>query len=305
MSLDVNNRLYSTMVDILETYVTNKDMKTQLYEFIDFKKEEGYLFGELVVLHYVIYNNKIENHIFKVAAAIELLILSFDILDDIEDQDNLSSPWVQHQNLSLNISSYLLFLCQLIIKESDFKHKYIALELLITKALRAIEGQHIDLLNNISCEDRYIDMVVLKSGSLTELACLIGTVLANPDKATEVQFYGSHIGVIGQIQNDMEGMKCWDGKNDLLNKKWTLPILYLLAVEQNHPVIEKIQNYYNGSIEKHEILELAKVIESLLEEAGAFLYSKVTQQLYRNKAESSIMSLSITKKYKEALLKYI
>lgn len=110
---------------------------------------------------------------------------------------------------------------------------------MVTKALRAIEGQHIDLLNKISCEDRYMDMVVLKSGSLTELACLIGTVLANPDKATEVQFYGSHIGVIGQIQNDMEGMKRWDGKNDLLNKKWTLPILYLLAVEQNHPVIEK------------------------------------------------------------------
>lgn len=109
MSLNVNNRLYSTMVDILEKYVTNKDMKTQLYEFIDFKKDEGYLFGELVILHYVIYNNKLENQIFKVAAAIELLILSFDILDDIEDQDNFSSPWVQHQNLSLNISSYLLF----------------------------------------------------------------------------------------------------------------------------------------------------------------------------------------------------
>ena len=305
MSLNVNNRLYSTMVDILETYVTNKDMKTQLYEFIDFKKDEGYLFGELVILHYVIYNNKLENQIFKVAAAIELLILSFDILDDIEDQDNFSSPWVQHQNLSLNISSYLLFLCQLIIKESDFKHKYIALELVVTKALRAIEGQHIDLLNKISCEDRYMDMVVLKSGSLTELACLIGTILANPDKATEVQFYGNHIGVIGQIQNDMEGMKSWDGKNDLLNKKWTLPILYLLAVDQNHPVIEKIQNYYNGNIEKHEILKLSTVIDSLLEETGAFLYSKVTQQLYRNKAEASIMSLSINKKYKAALLKYI
>ncbi|CAM5647149.1 Transcriptional regulator OS=Lysinibacillus sphaericus OX=1421 GN=LS41612_11910 PE=3 SV=1 [Lysinibacillus sphaericus] len=65
--------------------------------------------GELVVLHYVIYNNQNRNITFsKVAAAIELLIyILLNILDDIEDQDNLSSPWVQHQNLSLNISKLL------------------------------------------------------------------------------------------------------------------------------------------------------------------------------------------------------
>ncbi|WP_427107812.1 polyprenyl synthetase family protein [Lysinibacillus xylanilyticus] len=305
MSLDINNRLYAAMLEILETYVTNEKMKKQLYEFIKFKQNEGYLFGDLVILHYLIYKNKIEDQIIKVAAAIELLILSFDILDDVEDQDNLSSPWIRQQSLSLNISSYLIFLCHLIIVESDFKNKYKALELLVTKALCSIEGQHLDLLNDIPSEDQYIEMVILKSGSLAELACLIGTILADPDKAHEVQLYGSSIGVIGQIQNDIEGMKSWDKKNDILNKKFTLPILFLLSVEQNHKVTEKIRNYYNGLIKQNEILILSKDIDSLLEETGAFLYSKVTQQLYRNKAESSIMSLTINRIYKEALLKYI
>ena len=80
------------------------------------------------------------------ASGIELLILAFDIFDDIEDEDNLDKEWMKiDQSISLNAATSLYSISLQVICElktnSDFPR------LAMKYALNAMQGQHNDLEN--------------------------------------------------------------------------------------------------------------------------------------------------------------
>lgn len=304
IDIHIKTKLYEIMIDNAHNILNDGELKDQLIQYICFKNKEDYLFGELLILHYSMYQDVYNDDIYQVAAAIELLILSLDILDDIEDQDNYNVPWVSNQNLSINIATCLIFLCNKIIFKTSLTHKEKALKLLNDYCISSTEGQHIDLLNNILTEKEYIHMITLKSGSLAELSCLIGTVLANPDKKDAVMKYAKYLGIIGQIKNDMDGIVNRE-KNDLLLRKKTLPIIYLLSTNVRFENREKLNNYYQVKKRNLELSISNNEIRKMLEESGANLYIEVIQQLYRNRTESIIKTLIINERFKQYLLKYL
>ncbi|MDV6379198.1 polyprenyl synthetase family protein [Sporosarcina sp. GW1-11] len=127
-------------------------------------------------------------------------------------------------------------------------------------ALQSVNGQYKDLLNMCRNEADYIQMTIEKSGSLVALACVVGSVLATKDYPVEIETYSTYIGLIGQMTNDLADIKTWNEKNDLLNKKYSLPILYLLNYKDKD--LNFIHEYYLDQVEKSEIVKNQELISA-------------------------------------------
>jgi len=264
----------------------------------NFKEEKmaiGYSFGKLCYLHYEAFTDCLNEDIYKVAAAIELLILSFDIIDDLQDKDSDYS-WTKTPELSLNVALAMLVMASRTIRETSFEHKNTAIQILEDYALRSINGQQLDLLNTCRDEQSYIQMIEQKSGSLSAMACLIGEVLAAGGTSSEVEEYGKYIGIIQQIKNDIQSLKTWGPKNDLLNKRYSLPIIYLLSREND--VSKSVINYYNDDMDA--FLD-NNATENELTNGGAIRYAITMKNVYKFKSLNILENVTINELGKDYL----
>lgn len=270
-----------------------EELRSMLKSFTEEKKEVGYSFGKLCVIHYEAFSDYYTDEIYKVAAAIELLILSFDIIDDLQDQD-VEYSWSKTPDLSLNSAIAMLVLASKIIRESSFEHKDLAIQLLEKYALLSINGQQLDLLNCCRDEQSYLQMTEQKSGSLTAMSCLIGEVLAKGVVSSQVEEYSKYIGIIQQIKNDIQDLKKWDSKNDLLNRKYTLPVIFLFST--NNDVSKSVKEYYNVDI----VTFLDNyAIEKELTNGGAIRYAMAIKNVLKNMALHNLEDVTIGNEGKE------
>lgn len=289
--------------NIIKEEIKEETLKKKLIEFVDYHSKKKFPFGDLVVLHYNIYNGAKTEEIYKVAAAIEALILSFDMLDDFEDRDSEDTPWAIESNVALNATTALIYLSTIIINNTSFKNKDKSISILLKYSLLSINGQHIDLLNRCKNESEYIDMTMKKSGSLVALACLIGSVLADDEYPIAIETYAKYIGVIGQINNDLADIKKWREKNDLINRKFTLPIIYLLDFKDEE--LHFVHEYYAGNIEKDVILKNKELISKKFVGTGAIIYTEAIKKLYQNKVINELKKLNFNKYHINLLSEYI
>ncbi|KOP81065.1 transcriptional regulator [Lysinibacillus sp. FJAT-14745] len=273
------------------------ELRSMLKSFKEEKKAVGYSFGKLCYLHYEAFTDCLNEDIYKVAAAIELLILSFDIIDDLQDKDS-DYIWTKTPELSLNAALAMLVMASKIIRETSFEHKNTAIQILEDYALRSINGQQLDLLNTCRDEQSYIQMIELKSGSLTAMGCLIGEVLAKGEISSEVEEYGRFIGIIQQIKNDIQSLKTWGPKNDLLNKRYSLPIIYLLS--QENDVSKSVVSYYNDDIDA--FLD-NNATENELTNGGAIRYAITMKNVYKFKALNTLENVAMNEVGKDYLKK--
>ncbi|MCY9548594.1 polyprenyl synthetase family protein [Lysinibacillus xylanilyticus] len=265
------------------------ELRSMLKNFKEEKVAVGYSFGKLCYLYYEAFTDCLNEDIYKVAAAIELLILSFDIIDDLQDKDSDYS-WTKTPDLSLNVALAMLVMASRTIRETSFEHKNTAIQILEDYALRSINGQQLDLLNTCRDEQSYIQMIEQKSGSLSAMACLIGEVLATGGTSSEVEEYGKYIGIIQQIKNDIQSLKTWGPKNDLLNKRYSLPIIYLLS--QENDVSKSVINYYNDDMDA--FLD-NNATENELTNGGAIRYAITMKNVYKFKALNILENVTINK----------
>lgn len=213
----INNEIYQAVTK----YFTVEEFNQSALGFIQYKLEEGTPFGHLTVLHYFMFGGK-SCEIYRVSAAIELMILSLDILDDLQDQDDFSKPWTQmDSSLSLNVATGFLLLSNEILLQTSFEmnKKLKVLEYFNSHIIQAVNGQHVDLLNSMTSEQEYIQMVKLKSGALVAAACTVGTVLATEDHHHIVKEYAEYIGIAAQIKNDMKDFLEKVDWRDVMHKK--------------------------------------------------------------------------------------
>lgn len=271
------------------------ELRSMLKNFKEEKMAVGYSFGKLCYLHYEAFTDCLNEDIYKVAAAIELLILSFDIIDDLQDKDSDYS-WTKTPDLSLNVALAMLVMASRTIRETSFEHKNTAIQILEDYALRSINGQQLDLLNTCRDEQSYIQMIEQKSGSLSAMACLIGEVLATGGTSSEVEEYGKYIGIIQQIKNDIQSLKTWGPKNDLLNKRYSLPIIYLLS--QENDVSKSVINYYNDDMDA--FLD-NNATENELTNGGAIRYAITMKNVYKFKALNILENVTINELGKDYL----
>ncbi len=276
------------------------ELKLLLISFLEEKTAVGFSFGKLCFLHYEAFSDGINEDIYKVAAAIELLILSFDIIDDLQDKDS-DYIWNKTPELSLNVALAMLIMASKAINETSFEHKRVAIRLLEKYALLSINGQQLDLLNICRDEESYVQMITQKSGSLTAMSCLIGEVLAKGENTKEVEEYGKYIGIIQQIKNDIQSLKEWGPKNDLLNKRYSLPIIYLLS--KKNDVSISVASYYNDDIVT--VLD-NKATENELTNGGAIRYAITIKNVYKFKALNYLENVALNnlgREYLEKLLR--
>ncbi|MDD1502323.1 polyprenyl synthetase family protein [Lysinibacillus sp. CNPSo 3705] len=288
-------------LDILienETLISH-ELRSMLKKFKEEKKAVGYSFGKLCYWHYEAFTDCLNEDIYNVAAAIELLILSFDIIDDLQDKDSDYS-WTKTPELSLNVALAMLVMASRTVRKSTFEHKSIAIQILEDYALRSINGQQLDLLNTCRDEQSYIQMIEQKSGSLTAMSCLIGEVLAKGAISSEIEEYGKYIGIIQQIKNDIQSLKTWGPKNDLLNKRYSLPIIYLLS--QGNDVSNSVVNYYNDDIDA--FLD-NNATENELTNGGAIRYAITIKNVYKFRALDTLENVAINEVCKDYLKKLI
>ncbi|MEB2280337.1 polyprenyl synthetase family protein [Lysinibacillus xylanilyticus] len=281
-----------------ETLISH-ELRSMLKKFKEEKKAVGYSFGKLCYWHYEAFTDCLNEDIYNVAGAIELLILSFDIIDDLQDKDSDYS-WTKTPELSLNVALAMLVMASRTIRASTFEHKSIAIQILEDYALRSINGQQLDLLNTCREEQSYIQMIEQKSGSLTAMSCLIGEVLAKGELSSEVEEYGKYIGIIQQIKNDIQSLKTWGPKNDLLNKRYSLPIIYLLS--QGNDVSNSVVNYYNDDIDA--FLD-NNATENELTNGGAIRYAITIKNVYKFRALDTLENVAINEVCKDYLKKLI
>lgn len=115
--------------------------------------------------------------------------------------------------------------------------------------------------------------------------------------------YSQFIGLIGQLNNDINDLSSWKGKNDLLNKKISLPIIYLLRYKGNGA--EMIRSYYNGTIERDDLIRNQEQIIKIIEESGALLYTEIIKKIYQNKVRDELQYLDIDNNFMNQLLNYL
>ncbi|WP_409367164.1 polyprenyl synthetase family protein [Lysinibacillus sp. 38-6] len=295
---DIDKRINDTLDILIENEAMLVDeLKTMLKSFKNEKAVMGYAFGKLCFWHYEAFVDCLNDDIYKVAAAIELLILSYDIIDDLQDKD-ADYIWSETPELSLNVALAMLIMSSRAIHDTSFEHKQLAILLLEEYAFRSINGQQLDVLNICRDEPSYLQMIDRKSGSLTAMSCLIGEALAKGKVSEEIEEYGKYIGIIQQIKNDIQSLKTWGPKNDLLNKKYSLPIIYLLA--QKNSISKSVINYYNGDI---VTLMDKNVIRDELTNGGAIRYAITIKNLHKLKALNILENVAINKVGKEYLIK--
>lgn len=303
MSVSQVAAIKDSIFEIINTEIVQEDLKAQLLYYVDYQSEKDFSFAELLMLHYNMFDGEENAEIYTVAAAVELLILSFDILDDLEDDDSADKPWSTEPSLALNATTALLFTSAKVIQSTSFEHKDEAASILYTYALQSINGQHKDLLNQCRTEAEYLDMTLEKSGSLTKLACVMGTFLATGNCPQEVKMYARLIGLIGQINNDLVDIAMWDGKNDLIHKKYTLPIIYLLNRKDDE--LQMVRDYYEGTVDVREIIERQQFVDEKFKETGAITYTEVIKRIQQNKVFSEVGKLNIKQEYLVQLKKYV
>lgn len=247
-------------------------------EFVSFledlrSKQEKSDFSQLSRLHFQINGGQETSSTEEVFKILDLFILITDILDDIEDDD--VEKWGFKYNLLVNGSTALISILLLELQKIKIPYQNEVLRLFFIYLLSATDGQHHDLTNQIISEKDYFDMVEKKSGSIIALACTLGETLATGKVTTGLETYAQYVSIIAQVRNDYEDLL---GKQrDLISKKRTLPILYLLQDE--NPIFNHLREYYSTD----KSLDFS-ISVSQIEKSGLTIYIDFIMLKYRSLA---------------------
>ncbi|MCR8643557.1 polyprenyl synthetase family protein [Paenibacillus sp. N1-5-1-14] len=296
--------LEKTMHAAVERYFTVNELRCLATEFISFKITETTVFSELTRLHYAMFGGA-SPEIEQAAAAVDMMILALDIYDDVQDQDNDTVPWAHiPPAIALNVAIGMQALSIAMLQDCAFpaQARERAVYYLNLGILKAVNGQQVDLQDQVTTEEDCIAMIRGKSGALAACACLVGTALATDQHHDLVAEYGSGLGIVAQMRNDMKGITRWDVRNDLLQRKKTLPILYVL--EQDHELAQLIREYYEHQREKEDIYTYKVEILDLVHASGAMDYAEVLVRLQQFEARAIIDNLPILDEWKGRLYPY-
>ncbi|MDB5052963.1 MAG: isoprenyl transferase-like protein [Bacilli bacterium] len=289
------------MIRIVDEHVYVAEFNELLKNCILDKAAEKSIWSEITQYsHYMFGGNSPSIH--RLAALTEMMMLSLDIMDDLQDQDNTDKLWMKcPPKYALN--AFLALLMGAINEIADIeRHEEGSFPLVREVSgfiMRALDGQYSDLNDSVHTEEDYIKMIQQKSGSLIRAACYMGYgVLSLPELTVEkMNELAVCIGTIAQIENDIKDITRFDLKNDMLQKKRTLPIFYLLAEKDED--FSVIQDFYEGKLSQQQFLEKKVECIQYILDSGCIEYSRVIQRLFINQAEQILESLEAISPWKE------
>ncbi|RAV21782.1 hypothetical protein DQG23_06905 [Paenibacillus contaminans] len=297
----MNNEIFAETNRIIDTYIWEPNLRELLKSFIIEKKEEKSSWGAMTLYtHYMLGGSS--PHIVQLAAGTELVVLALDIIDDLQDRDNESKAWMKcpPENALNGVLALLMgFVGQLghLPGNESFRPPAEASQIIA----RSINGQQRDLNNRIGNVDDCLSMIQEKSGSLMRLAFYMGYAPLRCSEETigQLNELADCIGLIHQIQNDINDLLRYDVKNDLFAKKRTVPILFML--EDNDESFVELKRYYEGSLGLDEFLLKKQACLQYIQDSGCIEYAKVVQTLCVQKADEIFGAIEALSPWKEKL----
>lgn len=119
--------------------------------------------------------------------------------NNIQDGDVLIYPWSNvnlGENLNIIIGFLLTALHKVTLLNGSVEARNVISQQIQLLLLQSINGQQKDMHNRISNESEYLEMVSLKSGSLIQLACILGAVDIPPKTLETIKTYANYLGVV-------------------------------------------------------------------------------------------------------------
>ncbi|MEG7335570.1 polyprenyl synthetase family protein [Bacillus sp. 0102A] len=279
------------MKEIVDENILNEDLKAKLISFIEEKKQ--FSFAELAYNHYIAFDGKDDTAIELLASGIELLILSADIFDDIEDKDNLQASWMKiDPSIVINATTALYTLSLQVI--NSVSNNPTLLSLTLQYSLQSLQGQHVDLNLKVSSESEYIEMIKSKSGSLVTLPSVLGVYLATEEYNEIVDEYSRYLGVVEQIANDHYGLYYPD--NNDLKTRHTLAFYYLKN-KYNQSSIDLL-NFY---AQENNMINNLNELKRKLRDSGVILYLNVIKNLALENFKEAFKKLRLDEQRKNKL----
>ncbi|MCP6682443.1 class 1 isoprenoid biosynthesis enzyme [Bacillus nakamurai] len=287
------------MKNIIEQNIFNEHLLQLLLEFIESRK---YLtFAESALLHYEIFGGKDFKTAEKLAAGIEILTLSSDIIDDLEDEDNDQALWMKidhSEALSAVFSLYTAGLQSL--NSIDMNPLIFTYVLKYTQD--AMQGQHDDIINKPETEDEGLEVIRLKCGSLFALSNVAGTMLATGKYNKTVETYSYYKGMFEQIYSDYLALFS-SKRSDILKDRHTLINLYLKRLFNESS--EKLVYMFSHRDTHLKFISDKNLFIQTLTDAGVTQYVSVLHQLYKQKCKNAIEELNLENIKIDKLKKYL
>ncbi len=273
------------MKRLIEQWFTAEPLRRFALLFLEDKCKEELRFGRLTVIHYHMFRGQ-GGDPYGAAAAVELIILASDILDDLQDGDAPSKAWMQAPvPVAMHVGTSLIALSQQALLDSaPNREQGEALARLMNRQLLAsANGQMLDLMNEFRDEQAYLDMVAQKSASLMVLACMAGVMAAGRPWDERVAQYASELGIAAQLRNDLRDLVRWDDKSDFLQRKRTLLTMFLLESLEERD--RWAAEYYGGELSLEDVAGRERDFAELCERSGALLYGSVMGRMHYNRFE--------------------
>lgn len=287
--LMLQRQVQEAAVRILNAHFYEPELNGLMRQFVSYKQAETSIWPKLTLYTHFMMGGA-SPHIVHSAAQTELIILSLDIFDDLQDQDNFEPPWMDCEHaIAMNAASALLTAA--IAGDSTAPQLGPSILKLITAAHN---GQHKDIRNLASNEEDYLQLIGEKSAALIALAIQMGySTVDNPEgeTITLLNEMAQQIGIAAQVENDSRNITVVNSRNDLIQRKKTLAALFLL--EQGDSSFPLLREYYNGNSERQELLAREQDLLAFIRSSGVVEYSKAVQLLYAKQAEQKLDLLAI------------
>ena len=247
------------------------------------------------------------------AVAMELYALAADILDDIQDQDNNDLPWRKVPPAqAINLATCILVLSYKALSAlSNPRYFEEASKVLNQTGLQACDGQFQEFLNDskdrITLEE-YFEIIKKKSGGLTAGACKIGAILGGADQTIVDRLgkFGMCLGMMSQINNDLDDFLNLETKSDFIKGRKTLPLVYLLNVLDE---IEAEELKYLSTLAGKGLAEFGtqekEQLRELVINEGTGHYCSAIHEIFKQRALNILKGTPIPEKRKEKLIQLV
>ncbi|ASA24761.1 hypothetical protein [Paenibacillus donghaensis] len=102
------------------------------------------------------------------------------------------------------------------------------------------------------------------------------------------------------MKNDIRDLVSWENKNDFLNRKKTLPTLYLL---QSIPEEQRwVADYFEERLQLQDVMHRKPEIEQLIEQSGTLLYTSVRMRIHYYNYLDLVSKLGLDSQWQEQML---
>jgi geranylgeranyl pyrophosphate synthase len=231
------------------------------------------------------------------AAAVEFAVAAIDVADELIDDewqgDNRSKARAMNGSVAL---SFLAQQCVAELAPLLGAQRAAHVGAVISEgSLACCAGQDLDtcLEGTDASDEQAHEMTVRKSGSLVAMAFRTAAAVAcdDQDVIDAACVLGTHIGVIGQILNDLQdvGSDATRRKGDIRRGKRTLPIAYALHYareEARHEAVAWLTGATPMSAEDEQVL-----VERM-HDLGAQQYAWTVAQAHRHEALAALRALA-------------